>query len=757
MATKTLRFPYVCAGEEICTRDKFMTWDVDQGWSWDIDTPVPLLAKRLQSWLLFGLVSVYLEEDIPHSRLLTQDTDGREIVDIVGPQSRLRGLLNTAGSSLKEDPYTDDVLPHKLPVLKAILHGVGLMRHKVITLLNKIDDGSVMDMWTSEWYAIIFGVDTVLDILYEPGTKSKPQANEWYRSQFEAKNSNKPSLASEVRVVRDTVNQTGRCPSLAGRLRPSSKAWLDILLLPPTGVSQNHSRCRILHCQLNDVKKDEYQVRHAESCSGCELQSADQPALVTAINGDRIPLVSCFLDSNAILRFKIVEGDLNFKYTAISHVWTGGLGNYERNALPSCQLAYLWSIVKGIPDMQATNVRYSHWGAETPIEEMLWKLSELLPSNPIRSRGSVYFWIDTLCIPIDRRFSEHRQKAIASMGQIYAAAETVLVLDTHMQQLRNVDSGHATFMTHLSVSPWMARSWTLQEAAVAPSLCVRLKERTAVLKRLQHQNLLSISLHQTNCLFKETLQMNPTYNAVWNTLARRATTQRDDLDGIFATLLNLKAAEILALPKHLRMKAIISTQPCVPFSLMCISREDLALEISEGSWVPAFPDTSLAMFQLDNIHGTLRIEQDGFVFEKVRLSRTFGILVQGSFADSDVFTIEDTQESEHYAISTPTHGLGLSRLGSSHDILFFFTYAPVINDLEYQGCSFEVLSLEDSTMTLKYHSSFRWCDVRGTSPEDQILKGARFKKLGDPSFRVLIAQGKPMSVPRQFSYSISEC
>ena len=66
------------------------------------------------------LVSVYLGEDIPHSRLLTQDTDGREIVDIVGPQSRLRGLLNTAGSSLKEDPYTDDVLPHKLPVLKAI-------------------------------------------------------------------------------------------------------------------------------------------------------------------------------------------------------------------------------------------------------------------------------------------------------------------------------------------------------------------------------------------------------------------------------------------------------------------------------------------------------------------------------------------------------------------------------------------------------------------------------------------------------------
>ena len=168
--------------------------------------------------------------------------------------------------------------------------------------------------------------------------------NEWYRSQFDAKNSSRPSLASEVRVVRDTVNQTGRCPSLAGRLRPSSKAWLDILLLPPTGVSQNHSMCRILHCQLNDVKKDEYQVRHAESCSGCELQSADQPALVTAINGDRIPLVSCFLDSNAILRFKIVEGDLNFKYTAISHVWTGGLGNYERNALPSCQLAYLWSI-----------------------------------------------------------------------------------------------------------------------------------------------------------------------------------------------------------------------------------------------------------------------------------------------------------------------------------------------------------------------------------------------------------------------------
>ena len=74
---------------------------------------------------------------------------------------------------------------------------------------------------------------------------------------------------------------------------------------------------------------------------------------------------------------------------------------------------------------------------------------------------SVPFWIDTLCVPLDRHY---RSLAIAGMRQCYKTADKVLVLDS-LVAAAPVDSGPQEILMRLIASIWMTRLWTLQEVA----------------------------------------------------------------------------------------------------------------------------------------------------------------------------------------------------------------------------------------------------------------------------------------------------
>jgi hypothetical protein len=497
-------------------RHKFDTWDADQCWSWNTEAALPTFARQLQSWLFFGLISVYLDEDVPHIRLLEKNPNGRLIIDFIGPESRLQAMLDKAASKFSIERHSHIITQSHVRVQQALLKAMTFMDLVVIPYLKTDDHDTDADLWTSEPHSIIFGVDILIDILCEQVRNFQRESSLFYR-----RNQCRSSLAAEVCAIHESVSRSGRCPSLSRRLRPLSRTWYRILLLEHTGVPQDHVACVDLHCQFNDTNVETYQTRHTESCSGCEYLHADAQAIVAAISNDTIPLVRCFFDAKQDLQFEIIEGNLEYKYTAISHVWAGGLGNPQSNALPSCQVVRLWNIIKELPDVQAMDIEDIGSQKADRIDEKLVRLAESV-RRAVRSQCTVYFWLDTLCIPLDPK---PRQRAIDSMARIYAGAETVLVLDQSMQRLSNIDPRHHTFMTHLTISARMARSWPLQEGGVAPNLCVRLQDRTVFLTRSQQKELLSVSLHLTDCLFEGRLRRNPTFGAVWNALASRSTTQ----------------------------------------------------------------------------------------------------------------------------------------------------------------------------------------------------------------------------------------
>ena len=652
------------------------------------------------------------------------------MINFTEKYSLLQPILDEASSRYSRQQDFDIVAEHQFRFQQFLQAAMSFMDSVAIPYLNHVDDRTVTDVWSSEPHAIVFGIDILIDILLEQVETFHPLSRLLSTYTY-----CRLSLAAEVRVIRESVFQRGRCQSLVGRFHPLSKAWHRIILLPHTGVVEDHSACSLLHCRVNDVDEKTYETQHTNSCSGCAHIHSDPQDIITAISTHKIPLVHCSLDDSQDLRIRIVEGDLDFQYTAISHVWTGGLGNLSENSLPRCQISRLRTMIQDLPDMQVMNVQHIGQSDGNTLSEKLVRLVESA-WNVLRSRKTVYFWLDTLCIPLNE---EYRQKAIATMAQIYAAAETVLVLDSHMQQLLHVEATDPILATHLTVSPWMSRSWPLQEGAVASNLAIRLKDQTVFLTRDQQRRLLHVSLHLTDCLFENRLSQNPSYKAVWNALACRGTTKRGDLDGIFAALLNLDSGEILELPKTERMKAIISTQKSIPLTLLCQPREKD--EVANNTWIPPFPDTSTALVLLDDFHGSLIAEHDGFSLAISDDSLTFGILVQDSTLPQQDFIVKDSYNESYYGLFVDIKPSNIKTPTLTHG-LFVLTFDRVTGSLKYRGSQFEILSNDHATTKLKFITSCVWEHYSGADPGHPVLVGSRFTELGNPSHKVLLVEGR---------------
>ena len=111
-------------------------------------------------------------------------------------------------------------------------------------------------------------------------------------------------------------------------------------------------------------------------------------------------------------------------------IWADGLGNPRKNAMNQCQFLRLDDLVRN------------------------------LRSSTERDARPNYFWIDTLCCPLEKYT---RIKAISQMAEVYRNARRVLVLDSAIYTVdsRRLDAAEICFRALVS-STWMRRLWPLQ-------------------------------------------------------------------------------------------------------------------------------------------------------------------------------------------------------------------------------------------------------------------------------------------------------
>ncbi|XP_044722128.1 uncharacterized protein HRG_05043 [Hirsutella rhossiliensis] len=193
--------------------------------------------------------------------------------------------------------------------------------------------------------------------------------------------------------------------------------------IPFPRAFENHKECETTVCRGRIADSAQYQVAHAsEPCAWSDHEG-----------------------------LQVVQYRENMPFVAISHVWSDGKGNPDRNALPRCQLQHIQA-----------------------------KVTELY--------SPVGFWMDTLCVPVAEEHKDLRSKAIKQMRAIYEAADRVLVLDNRVEQLA-VSSSICDRAARLVVSNWQGRLWTLQEGIMAQQLFFQFSDGALALPELEEEEI----------------------------------------------------------------------------------------------------------------------------------------------------------------------------------------------------------------------------------------------------------------------------
>ena len=406
-------------------------------------------------------------------------------------------------------------------------------------------------------------------------------------------------------------------------------------------------------CNVYDVDNATYETQHASHCAreACRFFGPDLRKLERIILNRGIPLirfreiplaVGCSEDDSdqrnagmpgdnkrriittqSVVKIDIVEHAFGRPFIAVSHVWAGGLGNIGANELPQCQIDYLFRYAR-----QCQQRRYRRQPLLFTIDgdDDDDFLDRVFGSGLAEDTNTVYMWIDTLCIPADKRLDDLeglKAKCIDKMAHIYALAMHILVVDHNIKDLPSkADDSDVGLAVELVTCPWMCRSWTFQEACLSKDFSFALRDGLINPRKLrkaggvlsfQRQLFREIltSFEKMPDVLNQAIQEEAESNnsilvftEVWNELAVRRTTYPEDLHGILAVLLGLSPLEIFQdsngtkRPPSERMLAIIKSQQSLPLAMLFMPHPE-GITLSEScesqGWLPPFPAGRLHM------------------------------------------------------------------------------------------------------------------------------------------------------------------
>ncbi|KAH0561952.1 hypothetical protein GP486_003337 [Trichoglossum hirsutum] len=627
------------------------------------------IAKRLQADIYFGFLSGFIGPLFRHEEFVRQGSASEKVVSLV----QLEPILNELGVIVESGIAGDGPSLLQVSLLRDFFLAVHLIEqqfgaeqlfeyegHKDLMLLQDIKLSLFVLSWT--FSALLF-IDE-----YGP-----------YKSD----------------LLADRMLKSNWCPYWTYTHCERHSIPLLYYLSATSPVHDPAPSCTAFLCKCNHVDMSNYTTKHSPRCDGsnCYFQGPDPVKLGELIRKGKVPVLrlqpktelasqKCTenetpryaMNSTAIswrnFEIEVEEYTPDIDFTAVSHVWSGGLGNPTNNTLPTFQIDYIY---RNIIISQHEDAGWHKW-------------EEITTDRPI------YLWIDTLCIPVDKRYEEFKGAAIDSMAFIYSASVNVMVLDPALQQISFNSNSDLSIAMRMLTCPWMLRCWTFQEGFLArefwfvledrvisprrwiarwtayrnhrlepqktfapskdgvypedrsPStLEMRLKfECLAFLKGIvgsldggfymptftdyavtsDHERMQSLWEILYNDFFsKKSLltvrESTAFFVHVWNQLATRTTTQQQDLHKLLAIMFGLSSQEVSAdgsveRSASQRMLSILSTRTSLPLSLVLRGFRE-GVELCEGnSWIPQFPVRQCDYFTGSPVLKTLDIE-DGIM------------------------------------------------------------------------------------------------------------------------------------------------
>jgi hypothetical protein len=220
----------------------------------------------------------------------------------------------------------------------------------------------------------------------------------------------------------------------------------------------NHSNCLTERCLAANVIKGEYQTPHTcrydeeslrrlrsdgvpylpflnydrwhyetaeDRCILCKFIKVDINKVVEIIASGGIPLIRISYAADHDVELEVLRATPDTVFVAISHVWSGGLGNYSnKNGLQSCVLTLLKRMFTlGYFDED-----------KDPVPELFKRRRG--DDIPNYCRDGLFIWMDTLCIPVENCLKHFWRLAIDKMAQVYATAASIVIINAELRTIR---------------------------------------------------------------------------------------------------------------------------------------------------------------------------------------------------------------------------------------------------------------------------------------------------------------------------------
>lgn len=763
-AWSLIEIPYLCAELDEYDGLGFVDYPVRQGWAqivksgqW-MDCPWEVAARRAQSWLYFGLLREILGADYNRDMFIRPNNTAGGYNYLLNTKE-LPVLLSRWSRSVRKALPTPSG-----PRASASAEFFSRSRD-ILWEVNIQSDHLDRDF---EYCRIVtIGIKTLHDSL------QRAILNVDARYSIQTLYSEK---ALPSRLLYSMMLQGGWCPSqLRNLVSDFSVATANyVAALPRKLIGLGHGNCNPQGCFANNVDEDHYSTLHTEDRCQCQLRGPNVAEIIRLITEGSIPLISITLSLNGDPQIEVIKADPWTTYTAISHVWSGGLGNFQDNKLPKCQLTRLYDLLRDLkkvdPQREQPGFKFlrpllSLKKMRLCVQRLIRLASPNLGSRRYYERNSLelsappemvpfVFWMDTLCIPVGEENSRLRAKAINSMALVYAGAQNVLVLDPELQNLSHRGLSQEQLNTHVLCSPWMTRCWTLQEGRLAAKWYAQLAdglydpqkaEDFCAYKYKDAER--SLSWDDLGFLRQETInwyaKMRPTrgvsmfqkssvfidrFSDEWDHLTQRSTTKREDVHCIMANMLDLSASEILDLPQRDRMKAILRPEEELPLALLYSSGPKI--EDVRNRWIPSYPGGDTMKLA----YGKMRLNRDGLIFDMSTASCD-GFLVASSVprhthfrlrknAGSETFWASINQEGTDPAFESPASIATCYILGKAIGADFVKPSSfQIAKNGKISGARFGVQRREGCILHLLYEYPFRFYYAR---PETFDSEGSRY-------------------------------
>lgn len=611
-----LKIPYLCGEVEIY--DGLGLRDFPQRKRWITDTPSSQwytcnATARAQSWLYFGLLEELFGKSFERQTLISNSTTGHQHIG----SYRLRALLKewAQKNSWYHRPLTylsyswsflEDFFA--LPILKEIAE-IPSLRGRLLPRLDERlmeslkvaeEQSEILDSEVPSARLIALSIKTLIWsirnslITCVPDHRTKPDF-----------------IPRQSRLLRSRMLESGKCPYWTEvylkRYSVAMVYYIAASRSPPWDVS--HWKCSEGQCIAYDVDTQRYTTKHVKDDCPCDSVSPNIQHVAKIIRDGRVPLMVLRVLPTGLFALDVASAKYGLHYTAISHVWSGGLGNPSSNDLPQCQLE---KIREGLI-LAREKARLSLGDDSTLV-----KLNPDAVEHQKRKHSNEVFWMDTLCIPVNLG-KELRQKAITQMDLIFAGADNVLILDPQLQLISHDEASKLQLSVQILCFPWMTRCWTFQEARLArvwvvylssglydpargfrheSSLELRVKQVKEIWTDIRELELEAISFCQEllpladRGLDPEVVEAAELAR-IWCQLSERSTTKFGDRLIILATLLDLSAGEILSLALKERMRAILRTRNSLPLSLLFLPQPGPVIDNAKCRWIPVYPSRSI--------------------------------------------------------------------------------------------------------------------------------------------------------------------